>query len=396
MKTRIVAILPCFYQNKGDGVNERQLINALSKRVAKVYVFALEDIKVLMRSRGIKIPRNMTIVPVPLISVPFLPTIFMFIISYILALFLLILRPILKIDVIYVRYPPIATGILSFSSLAQRTIVKIVSIIEDELRYKGLARLLAKEFFAFSDKVALLRAGAIAMISKTLYYELLKRRGVKRTGMFVEITPGVDLNLVGKILRSRRPSYVSSNRPFIVCFLGTLAWWQGVDVLVKALARLRERGVPLKFLIIGDGPMRSLIERMLKDLYIDYEITGFISHEEALKRLSTADVLVLPRRRTSTTEHVIPIKVIEAWALGIPVIITKHKIFINMGFKDGEHLLYCEPNPGNIAETILRLIHNKELRHRLSREGSKLAKMFSYDKIAEQLLKSIKVNYDHN
>jgi len=176
MGTRIVAILHWFYRNKGDGVNERQLINALSKRGAKVYVFALEDIKVLMRSRGIKIPRNMTIVPVPLISVPFLPTIFMFIISYILALFLLILRPILKIDVIYVRYPPLATGTLSFSSLAQRTIVKIASIIEDELRYKGLARLLAKEFFAFTDKVALLRAGAIAIASKTLYYELLKRR----------------------------------------------------------------------------------------------------------------------------------------------------------------------------------------------------------------------------
>ena len=131
---------------QGQSITERQLINALSKRVAKVYVFALEDVKVLMRSRGIKIPRNMTIIPVPVISLPFLPTIFMFIISYILALLLLILRPILKIDVIYVRYPPLATGILSFSSLAQRTIVKIASIIEDELRYKGLARLLAKEF----------------------------------------------------------------------------------------------------------------------------------------------------------------------------------------------------------------------------------------------------------
>ena len=225
------------------------------------------------------------------------------------------------------------------------------------------------------------------MASKTLYYELLKRRGVKRGRMFVEVTPGVDLNLARRIQRSKKPSHVSSNRPFIVCFLGTLAWWQGVDILVKALAQLRKRGVALKLLIIGDGPMRSLIERMLKELHIDYEITGFISHEEALKRLSTVDALVLPRRHASTTEHVIPIKVIEAWALGVPVIVTKHEVFFEHGVRDLEDVIYCEPEPSSVANAILMLLNNPDLGGRLRTNGIKLAMKFDYDRIAENMLK---------
>ena len=49
---------------------------------------------------------------------------------------------------------------------------------------------------------------------------------------------------------------------------------------------------------------------------------------------SQFDVSVSPRKRIGTTELNIPIKVIEAWALGIPIITTKHKVFLKYGIRD--------------------------------------------------------------
>ena len=124
---------------------------------------------------------------------------------------------------------------------------------------------------------------------------------------------------------------------------------------------------------------------------IPYEITGFLPHEEALKHLAILDVMVLPRKRTPTTEAIIPLKVIEAWALGIPVIITKHEVFTRTHIKDREHVVYCEPEPSNIANAILLVLKNEEIKKRLSKNGPKLAERFRYDKIADRLLKAINI-----
>ena len=130
---------------------------------------------------------------------------------------------------------------------------------------------------------------------------------------------------------------------------------------------------------------------MCKVLNISYKITGFLSHEEALKHLAMLDIMVLPSKRISTTELNIPIKIIEAWALGIPIVATKHRVFIEMSFKDGEHLVYCEPNPRDVAKAILRLINDEELRRKLSKIGPKLARKFNYDKIADALISVLKI-----
>jgi len=91
----------------------------------------------------------------------------------------------------------------------------------------------------------------------------------------------------------------------------------------------------------------------------------------------------------STTETIIPIKVLEAWALGVPVIITKHEVFVESGIKDRKHVVYCEPEPSNVANAILLILKNEEIKKKLSKNGPKLAEEFSYDKIAKRLLKVV-------
>ncbi|NAZ24823.1 MAG: glycosyltransferase, partial [Thermofilum sp.] len=112
-----------------------------------------------------------------------------------------------------------------------------------------------------------------------------------------------------------------------------------------------------------------------------------LPHEDALKRLSGCGILVLPRRRSSTTEAVIPLKVIEAWALGVPVVATRHEVFEFYGLKDMEDLMYCEPTPESVATALAKVMVSRDLHKKLSERGPQIAKLFDYQFISENLTK---------
>ena len=108
---------------------------------------------------------------------------------------------------------------------------------------------------------------------------------------------------------------------------------------MRAVVKLKDMlDRPATLLIVGDGSERRKLEKLCKELKVNCRITGFVKHEAALRYLMRFDVLIAPRIRTPTTESNIPIKVIEAWALGAPVITTKHKVYEYMGLKNGEKL----------------------------------------------------------
>jgi glycosyltransferase involved in cell wall biosynthesis len=105
-----------------------------------------------------------------------------------------------------------------------------------------------------------------------------------------------------------------------------------------------------------------------------------------LKRLSGCRVLVLPRRRSTTTEAVIPLKVIEAWALGVPVVATRHEVFEFYGLKDMEDLVYCEPTPKSVADAIGKVLLSENVRVMLSERGLIIAQRFDYYTLAKRVL----------
>ena len=101
--------------------------------------------------------------------------------------------------------------------------------------------------------------------------------------------------------------------------IGRLAEQKGQLLLVEAAARLRDQGVEFELVIIGDGPMRSAIERQIDrfDLRKQVRITGFLSNHAVRHELQAARALVLP----SFAEG-LPVVIMESLAWGRPVIST--------------------------------------------------------------------------
>jgi colanic acid/amylovoran biosynthesis glycosyltransferase len=108
------------------------------------------------------------------------------------------------------------------------------------------------------------------------------------------------------------------DRPRLVN-VGRLAEQKGQLLLVEAAARLREKGLDFELVLVGDGPLRDELERMIdrNDLDGYVRITGFQSSEVVREEVEAARALVLP----SFAEG-LPMVLMEAMALGRPVIST--------------------------------------------------------------------------
>ncbi|MHA1665264.1 MAG: glycosyltransferase family 4 protein [Candidatus Njordarchaeales archaeon] len=339
-----------------------------------------------------QVPQNIT-----LISLPFPPLfglVFQVLYSFFISSIVYIFDMINRFDMIYIRGSFLSIGFLTFRSLAKKTIVKIPAIIEDEISSEGILKSLIGKIALFTDRLVLAKAGKVAVIGNPLYYKLIRRCSFRHKEEPLEIPPGVDLDLIKKIKDELyKENFLNlSKEHYIVGFLGLMAWWQGVDVLVRSVAKLKGANLekPVKLLLVGDGPEKRRIESLCKKLKVNYEITGFVKHEEALQYLTMFDVLALPSYKTSATESNVPIKVIEAWALGVPVITTRHERYRFMGLRDKEDIIFCEPNPDDLAEKILMILRDKELRKKLSKRGRQLAEDFCYDNIATKLINAFK------
>jgi len=387
----IIAIIPNVFGFTGDAVNERQLVKHLCKN-SKCIVFSFIGISKLLRLRKLVAEiyeegwsKNIVLMPIPLIPPC---TIFALIASLLLTSFIWVLDKFTKIRLIYVRSSIPALGVTSIKSLAKRTCVKIPAIVEDEvLRWRRIISFI----YNLADRYVLSRAGAIGVPSPLLLKKLIVKRRVLQKGKIVLVPAGIDREKIEAL--KEYPINYNTKDHYIIGFIGYLEWWQGVDILVKAVAKIKNLlDKPVKLLIVGDGPEKKRIEALCNELKIDCHITGFVKHEEALKLLKSLDVLVVPRRGITNTETIIPIKIIEAWALGVPVIATAHEIFKYMNLRDKEDIIFCEPDPEDVTDKILLILKHEEIRSMLSKRGTQLAKKYYYDAIAMHIIKVVENN----
>ncbi len=113
------------------------------------------------------------------------------------------------------------------------------------------------------------------------------------------------------------PAAVSpTNR--LVC-VGRLSQEKGHVPLIRAVAKLVKEGVSLQLILVGDGPMRPLIERLIREhsLGSHVTITGWRNSAEVREEILQARALVVP----SFAEG-LPVVIMEALALGRPVVST--------------------------------------------------------------------------
>ena len=110
----------------------------------------------------------------------------------------------------------------------------------------------------------------------------------------------------------RRRWGVSDARPALL-YVGRVSREKGLDLLPRVQRALHRLGLPHRFVIVGDGPMRRELEAELPDAVF----TGVLDRDGVAAACASSDAFVFPSR-TDTAGNV----VLEAQACGLPVLVT--------------------------------------------------------------------------
>lgn len=144
---------------------------------------------------------------------------------------------------------------------------------------------------------------------------------------------------------------------------------KGLDDLVEAVARLRERLPGLRVAVAGSGPqeeeLRARIERA--GLSEAFRLLGTRSDVGSL--LAAADAFCLPSRHEG-----LPISLLEAMQAGLPCVATRVGGIPGL-VEDGADALLVEPaDPDGLAEALARVLSDRELAAQLGQRGQALVR----------------------
>ena len=115
-----------------------------------------------------------------------------------------------------------------------------------------------------------------------------------------------------------RPVKPKPTGPVVIGTLGRLHENKGIDIMLKAFARLRAGGLAARLKIAGDGPEMPVLQARAADLGLGeaVEFTGWV--RPAVDYLATLDLFVLPSR-----VEPFGLVVAESMAAGVPVIASR-------------------------------------------------------------------------
>ena len=162
----------------------------------------------------------------------------------------------------------------------------------------------------------------------------------------------------------------------LLCRIGTLGRLvekKGVDVLIRALALLRERGHGLELSIAGDGPLRSGLEALAAELGLGDSVhfEGNIAHARVREWMHDLDMFVLACKPDANGDmDGIPVVLMEAMSQQIPVVSTRLSGIPELVIDGETGLLAAAGNPADLADKIERLLAVPALGQSLAMRGA--------------------------
>ncbi len=189
-------------------------------------------------------------------------------------------------------------------------------------------------------------------------------------GRLVTIYNGLHLERWPHTRPDGQPCNGSANDVPVLLAVGRLVPKKGFDVLVAACARLRDRGVSFRCLLAGEGPEEAHLADLIarKDLQDVVELLGPVPQDELVQQLyPRAAVLLQPSVVGADGDRDgIPTVILEAMALGLPVIATPVS-GIAEAVQDRESGLLVPPgDPEALASAVQEILTDRALVLRLA------------------------------
>lgn len=174
---------------------------------------------------------------------------------------------------------------------------------------------------------------------------------------------------------------------FTAFFYGSFIPLHGIEHIIHAAHLLESQGERVEFIIVGSGQTYPEMRQLAEQLSVKaIHFLGKVPYEDLPRLMSMSHICLGIFGTTPKAQRVIPNKVFDALAVARPVI-TADTPAVREAFTHGENVYLCPPGNGEaLAEAILSLKRDPDLRSHIATEGYKLFKQkFSIEAISREL-----------
>jgi len=170
---------------------------------------------------------------------------------------------------------------------------------------------------------------------------------------------------------------------FLMVYAGTLNAHQGLDIAIRAFARMSQRLPLCEFHIYGEGPTRPTLQAIVTGLDLQKRVVfhDMVEKVRIPELLSEYDLAVVPKLSSNTFgNEAESTKIVELMALGVPVVVAKTRI--DRFYYSEKTVKFFEPqNVEDLADNLLALANDQKLRAELAINGRQYFRNNNWDTV---------------
>ena len=283
-----------------------------------------------------------------------------------------------RLDVLHAHYamPHAASAYLAQQMLRSRRVRTVTTLHGTDITLVGQA----PSFFAVT-RFSIQESDVVTSVSGWLREETVR---IFDPGRPIEVIPNfVDTETFRPGTAPERRAQFAGPDEKIVLHISNFRPVKNVKAVIQVFARAR-REVPARLLLVGDGPERIPVERLVHEEGLEPYVR-FLGNQEFVEDIfPIADLFILPSLHES-----FGLSALEAMAAGVPVVVT------NVGgppevVVDGESgYLRAPEDIDGMSEAVIRLLKDPELARAFGEAGVKQSReLFHADRIVPAYLRA--------
>ncbi len=184
-----------------------------------------------------------------------------------------------------------------------------------------------------------------------------------------------------------RPSCQRGEK-FIFLYPGTLNYHQGLDVALRAFARVADQMPDAEFHIYGEGPEKTKLIALRNSLHLESRVIfhGMIPWSEIANVMARADMAVVPKRVSSGFgNEAASTKILEFMYLGVPLIVSRTRI--DSYYHDDSMVRFVTSDDDReLSEAMLEMWLSPELRSKIAENALRYAAQYRWETRKEEYL----------
>lgn len=182
-----------------------------------------------------------------------------------------------------------------------------------------------------------------------------------------------------------------STDSFNLIYHGTLAHRYGIDLLIEALAKVRTQIPEVHLVIHGRGEFIEELRHQAKALNVESLITfstSYLPMTDIPLLIQQADLGIVPYRRDIFTDGILPTKLMEYVALGVPVLAADTPI-IRQYFDESMVQYFQAGDANDLASNILWLYQHRDRLAALAQNADQFNMQYNWNRVADSYAETL-------